>query len=67
MEGQPILKPENIEKVDENPEIIALLEFMLVRDPQHRPSLKATRQKFKLLFGEMLSKYPRMDTQTQRH
>jgi hypothetical protein len=39
--------------------VIALLEFMLVRDPQHRPSLKAVKQRFNMLFERVLQQVPR--------
>jgi len=55
---QPILKDCDKEKVGHNEAVIDMLEFMLVRDPQHRPSLKAVRQRFQLLFGDMVASLP---------
>ena len=54
---QPILKDEDKAKVDNDPAVIALLEFMLIRDPQHRPSLKAVKQRFTSLFGDSLAEF----------
>jgi len=57
-EDQAILLPENKALVNHDERVLSLLEFMLVRSPHRRPGLKAVRQKFNILFGDLLKRIP---------
>ena len=55
-DSQPILTDENKALLGHNSKVIDMLKFMLVRDAQLRPSIRAVQQRFSSLFREQISR-----------